>query len=52
MKSKLLIFCILTLSLQINPIPATTQNIPDFLVNEQGSTDGTQQTTRMEMTMK
>jgi len=45
MKTKLLLFCVLLLSILLNVIPATSQNIPDFLVNEQGSIDGSQQTT-------
>jgi len=45
MKNKLLIFCILSLPLLSYYNTATAQNITDFLVNEQGSIDGSQQTT-------
>nr|NQU89854.1 hypothetical protein [Bacteroidota bacterium] len=43
MKNKLLIIYILTLPLLLNYIPAIAQNIPDFLVNEHTSIDGTEQ---------
>jgi len=43
MKTKLLIIYILTLPLIFNYIPANAQNIPDFLVNEQISIDGSEQ---------
>ena len=39
MKNNLCFICILTLILLFNFIPASTQNIPDFLVNEQGGTN-------------
>ncbi len=42
MKNKLL-FCTLNLFLIFNYIPAITQNIPDFLVNEQICVDGSEQ---------
>ncbi|MBI9038751.1 MAG: T9SS type A sorting domain-containing protein [Bacteroidales bacterium] len=45
MKNKLLITCILTLFIIFNYIPANTQNIPDFLVNEQIIVDGSKQET-------
>jgi hypothetical protein len=45
MKTKLLLFRVLFLSILLNAFPVTAQNIPDFLVNEQGSIDGSQQTT-------
>jgi len=45
MKNKLLIICILTLPLIFNYHPANSQNIPDFLVNEQISLDGSEQST-------
>ena len=43
MKNKVLIVFILTLSLLFNYIPANTQILPDFLVNEQVSIDGSEQ---------
>jgi hypothetical protein len=45
MKNNLLIICILSLSLLFNYIPASAQNIPDFLVNEQICVDGSEQET-------
>ena len=45
MKNKLLFICILSLSLLFDIIPASAQNIPDFLVNEQGSINGAKQST-------
>lgn len=43
MKNKLFIICILTIPLLFNYTPATAQNIPDFLVNEHASLDGSEQ---------
>jgi len=43
MKNKLLFFCTLSLPLLFSYIQATAQNIPDFLVNEQTSIDGSEQ---------
>ncbi|MBI9039545.1 MAG: hypothetical protein JEY97_15560, partial [Bacteroidales bacterium] len=43
MKNNLLFTCILTLSLLFNLLPASTQNIPDFLVNEQVGINGSDQ---------
>ena len=45
MKNKLFIICILSFYLLLNYIPAITQNIPDFLVNEQICVDGSEQET-------
>lgn len=43
MKTTLILFFVLLLLILLNYIPSTAQNIPDFLVNEQGSIDGSQQ---------
>ena len=43
MKNNLLTICILSLSLILNSITAPSQNIPDFMVNEQGSLNGAMQ---------
>ena len=45
MKNKLFIYSILTIFLIINYFPVSAQNIPDFLVNEQISVDGSEQST-------
>ena len=42
MKNKFFLYCTLSF-LIINISPSFTQNIPDFLVNQQGSVDGAQQ---------
>ncbi|MCD4735899.1 MAG: hypothetical protein K8R53_07625, partial [Bacteroidales bacterium] len=43
MKNKFSIICMLTFLLLLIFIPATAQNIPDFLVNEQAGIDGSEQ---------
>ncbi|MBI9038752.1 MAG: T9SS type A sorting domain-containing protein [Bacteroidales bacterium] len=45
MKKKLCILFIFSLSLSLNYFPASAQNIPDFLVNEQAGIDGSEQST-------